>query len=147
MEIAANHVQEARLTCDQLHVADTYLVTHDLLATATDLGMEVDEVERVLAQKPVIRYIDRIFNEAGYRNKGKLFDLLDKIIESKLEEAEETEMYTDKDLLDVLATLHKMKLAEMQLQIKLAEVETKVPSTQINVQNNNYSALLESLMK
>ena len=147
MEIAANTPNTKYLTCDQLHIADVYLAHYDLVETAKHLDMDVADVEKVLGQKPVIRYIDRIFNEAGYRNKNKLFELLDTIIASKLEEAEESEVYTNKDLLEVIATLHKMKMEEVKMQIKLAEVEHgKGPSTQVNIQHNNYSNLMDELL-
>lgn len=144
--INANTNKEKFLSCEQLHIADTYLECFDLQETSSKLDLPLAEVEKFLGQKPVIRYIDRIFNETGYRNKDKLFGLLDKIIESKLEEAEESEVYSNKDLLEVLATLHKMKLEEMKMSIKLLEAEAgKGPNVVVNTQNN-YSTLMSDLL-
>ena len=69
------------------------------------------------------------------RNKHRMAQLLDKIVDSKLEEAIETEIYTGKDLLDVLKFIHEISK------------ESDKPTKQTNVQINNYGKLMEKLTK
>ena len=143
----ANASKEANMTANHLEVANVYLRSCDIDEAARSLGIPRDHVAKVLESRPVIRYIDRVFAETGYRNKNKLFGLLDTIIDSKLEEVEESEVYTNKDLLDVLQLVHKMKMDEMKLQMKAEELRVgKSPASVTNVQNN-YGALMEELMR
>jgi hypothetical protein len=69
-----------------------------------------------------------------------LVGLLNKIIDSKLTEAEETGIYSNKDLLDILQTLHKINMDHEKLNAE------KSPSKQTNVQVNNYGENLSSLL-
>ena len=116
---------------ESLEIANTYLATGSMEKTAQVLGLPTDQVSSYLARREVKEYVDQVFLDQGYRNRGKLFDLMEEIIESKLVEARESEMYTSKDLLEVVSLYHKMRTDE----IKLAAPK---PSTQINVQNNDY---------
>ncbi len=81
-------------------------------------------------------------------NRFKLVGLLGDIINSKLEEAAESGVYTNKDLLDVLKLMHEIRKDE----IKLLEMrEGSSGGTQNNTQINNYgndslSALINNLM-
>ena len=67
---------------------------------------------------------------------------MDTIIASKLEEAAESGMYSSKDLLEIIALVHKMRMDELKL---------NTPDTQTNVQINtsiggNYGKLMEQLL-
>jgi hypothetical protein len=124
---------------ESLALAQTYLQAGSIEATASETGLPVEVVAQEL-QKPEIRsYIATVFSETGFRNRDKIFGLLDQIINEKIKEAEETGMAADGTLLDVLERAHKMKVAEMQLEIKMIEAKAKAgggPSTQVNIQNN-----------
>lgn len=73
---------------------------------------------------------------------------MDSILEAKLEEAAESEMWSKKDLLEVIAQMHKMN---MDFE-KLAREDK--PKIQVNTQINNnegfgdgnYGALMERLV-
>ena len=93
--------------------------------------------------------------DSGYRNRFKLAETLDKLIDQKLEEAEETEMYSNKDLADLLQLAHKMRMDEIKAQTELEKANTSSVKTQNNVMINsevpfgqgNYGALMDKLLK
>lgn len=123
-----------------LFLANTYLETQDIKETAQAIGVAPDLVTDVLGRPEVKRYLDQIYLDMGYRNRHKLAALLDKIIENKVDEATESGMYTNKDLVDLIALQHKMRMEELK-----ASQASQAPLVQINTQNN-YSSLVEELM-
>lgn len=152
-------VQEDRLVPESggpesLAIAQTYLSAGSIEKTSEETGLPVEVIAQEL-QKPEIRaYMATVFSETGFRNKSKIFGLLDSIINEKIKEAEETGMVADGTLLDVLETAHKMKIAEMSMEIKMIEATAKArggPNTQVNIQSNSYGSegmdkLLNNLM-
>lgn len=125
-----------------LEVANDYLTSQSAEQTARNLSIPLHTVAETLARKDVRSYLNEIYMDTGYRNRSKLGDLLDRIIESKLEEAQESGMYSSKDLLEIIALVHKMRMDEAKL---------SVPETQTNVQINtaiggNYGKLMEQLL-
>ena len=138
---------EFRLSPEALALTEVHLQTLDIAQTATQLGISQEEVTHYLRKPEVKRFMDTVFLESGWRNKHKLAGLLDDIIDSKIEEAEETEMYSNKDLLDIIHLVHKIRMEE----IKASKDEG--PSSQTNVQINNglqnsgLATLIESLVK
>ena len=91
----------------------------------------------------------------GYRNKNNIAVVLDEMIQSKLEEAKETGVYSNKDLADLLQMAHKMRMDEIKAQTELQKAEASSVKSQTNVQINegipfgqgNYGKLMERLMK
>lgn len=138
-----------KISPESLEIANTYLATGSIVETANILGVQTDQVSTYLNKREVKEYVDQVFLDQGYRNRGKLFALMEEIIESKLEEARESELYTSKDLLEVISQYHKMRMDE----IKVSRPPAEKPQTQINVQNNfddgfgggNYGELLRKL--
>ena len=139
-----NPTAEYKLSPEALKITETYLSCLDVKETAKTLEITMEEVSHFLNKKEVKRFLDTIWMEQGYRNRYKLGNLLDTIVESKLEEAEETGLYSNKDLLDVITTIHKMRIEELKL------MKEKI-GNQTNVQINDASAssnlgkLIESL--
>ena len=78
---------------------------------------------------------------------------MDQMIASKLEEAEETGIYSKKDLADLMQMAHKMRMEELKAQADLEKVSTSIKN-QTNVQINesvpfgqgNYGKLMEKLL-
>ena len=93
--------------------------------------------------------------DTGYRNRFKLSETLDLLIEKKLEEADETEIYSNKDMADLLALAHKMRMDEMKAQVDLEKAKGASIKNQTNVQINgevpfgqgNYGQLMKKLLK
>ena len=101
------------------------------------------------------QYIDQVYLDTGYRNRFKLATALDDIIERKLEEAEESQIYTNKDLADLLQMAHKMRMDEIKAMAELEKAKSSSIKNQTNVQINsempfgqgNYGKLMEKLLK
>ena len=112
------------ITPETLAVADCYLAVGDVSTVSERLSMPRQEVVKVLNTPPIRRYVDKIFSETGYQNRQKLASTLDTLIDKKLQEMEETEMGSKKDVADLLEMAHKMKMTEMKVQLDLLKYET-----------------------
>lgn len=128
-----------------LEIANTYLQLQSQERTAAELALPLHLVAETLARKDVRNYLNEIYLDTGYRNRSKLGDLLDTIIASKLEEAAETGMYSNKDLLDIIALVHKMRMDEAKLQQSTTEIKQQT-NVQINDAGGNYGKLMERLL-
>jgi len=139
-----------KLSPEALTIVTSYLETNDVSATSNILGIPREKVIQYVNKKEARRYIDTVFLEQGYLNRGKIADAMSRIIEQKLEELEEAELGSNKDIADLLQMMHKMRMDE----VKVIQADEKVnPVThQTNVQNNiqasfgtNYNSLLDKL--
>lgn len=138
-----------KISPEGLEIAQTYLeCKSDASLTAQTLNLPLEEVTRYLNKREVKEYVDRVFYEAGFRNKDRFFGLLDEILAHKLEELEETGLGSSHDILDIMEKYHRMKIKEMELEAKINE--KVAPHIQVNQQNNyggdNYNKLLEKLV-
>jgi len=133
---------------EELEIADTYLRTGDISETAEMLNIPRNEVVRALNKKPVKEYVDSIFNDIGYLNRFKLADIWSKIIDRKMEELDEAEIGSAKDIVEILDKATKFVETMNKLQ---ASRDKTGPGKQTNVQINefgetgNYGALLQHL--
>jgi len=133
-----------------LEVANAYLQYGDMEVTASQLNLGRPQVTAILNKPEIKRYIDAVFLEQGYRNRFKLAEALDEILESKLEEARESEFYSKKDLLEIIQAAHKMRMDHHKAD------QDSGPKVQTNVQINNndqglgldgnYGKLMEALV-
>ena len=70
-------------------------------------------------------------------------------------EAEETQIYSNKDMADLLAMAHKMRIEELKAQTEMEKAKAQTVKTQVNIQDNsglpfgqgNYGKLLQKLIK
>ena len=73
----------------------------------------------------------------------------------QLEEAEESEVYTNKDIADLLAMSHKIRMDEIKAQTEMEKAKAQTIKTQVNIQDNsqvpfgqgNYGELMKKLME
>ncbi len=138
-----------------LEIANSYLEHGSIPAAANALAITEDTVSEALNKREIKQYIDTVYLDTGYRNRFKLSETLDLLIEKKLEEADETEIYTNKDMADLLALAHKMRMDEMKAQTELERVKLGTIKNQVNIQDNgglpfgqgNYGLLLKKLLK
>lgn len=124
-------------------------------AAARSLGMSEIAFRDIMNRGEVKNYLNDIFMESGFRNRDRLFGVLDEVIKRKLEELEETGMGSDQDIMDILWKAHKMKMEEMKMMVELEKVKAaaRTPANQTNIQNNiiagsgdqNYMDLITSL--
>jgi len=96
-----------------------------------------DLVTSIIAKKEVENYINGVLLTQGYVHRNKRLALINKVIDKKLEEAEETGVLSKKDLLDWLKHL---KDEETSIRPK----EKQGPAVAIQV--NNYDKLMNDLL-
>ena len=133
-----------------VEVANAYLTMGNIEGVCSVLSVSKQKVVEYLNSREVKKYIDTIYLDTGYRNRSNIASVLDEMIRSKLEEAEESGMYTSKDLMDLLKFAHQIRMDEL----KLLEKETSIRN-QTNVQINdagsfgegNYAKLMDKLIK
>lgn len=129
------------LTPEVLDVTRIYIEQgFDLQKTSELCNLPLKEVIDITTHPQAKQYINEVYLDTGYRNRHKIGKLLDKIIDSKVEEAEESEMWSDMDLAELLKLAHKMRMDE---------IKTETPNTQVNIANfgdTNYSSLVDKLM-
>lgn len=139
-----------------MDVIEAYLQCgSDVPSAARSLGMSEIAFRDIMNRSEVKNYLNDIFMESGFRNRDRLFGVLDEVIKHKLEELEETGMGSDQDIMDILWKAHKMKMEEMKMMVELEKVKAaaRTPANQTNIQNNiiagagdqNYMDLITSL--
>ena len=120
------------------------------------MNISQDKVVDWLGKREVKKYIDTVYFDMGYRNRNNLANLLDEMIESKLEEAQDSGIYSSKDLADLMMMAHKIRMDELKMEIEREKVAGSSIRNQTNVQINdgsgilgqsNYGKLVESLFK
>lgn len=147
--------QPVKIAPENLLVAETYLRLGDINSTSQELSITREDVAEILRKREVQKFIDAVYMDTGYRNKAALGAALDKVIADKLEEMEEAEIASSKDIADLLALAHKFRMEELNYQLKLAELESKnrtVVGTQVNIQDNsgfggNYGEFISRLIE
>ncbi|ASM62958.1 terminase small subunit [Escherichia phage OSYSP] len=139
-----------------MDVIEAYLQCgSDVPSAARSLGMSEIAFRDIMNRSEVKNYLNDIFMESGFRNRDRLFGVLDEVIKRKLEELEETGMGSDQDIMNILWKAHKMKMEEMKMMVELEKVKAaaRTPANQTNIQNNiiagagdqNYMDLITSL--
>jgi hypothetical protein len=137
-----------------LEIANSYLQYGNIRAVCEYLQVPEQRVVDALNTREVKKYIDTVYLDMGYRNKNNIGSLLDEMIASKLEEAQESGVYSSKDLADLLQMAHKMRIDEIKAQTDLAKAEGSTIKNQTNVQINesvpfgqgNYGKLMDKLL-
>lgn len=133
-----------KMSPEILEVTNVYLQTNSVTETAEQLSIPREKVTYYIGRPESKRYIDNIFLDQGYLNRGKLMDAMSGIIDKKLEELEEAELGSNKDIADLLMMMHKMR--------KDYEDFTKPTATQTKIEVNgnagfgtNYNELLSKI--
>lgn len=125
---------------EELDIAAAYLQYGTAKDTAEQLQIPEYQVVQILERKDVKDYITGIYLDRGYRNKHRIGEVLDRMIQSKLEEAEESGIYTSRDLLELLKFAH---------QIRVDEIKNDQTGPTVNIANfgpGNYGQLMERLL-
>ena len=144
-----------KMSPEGLEIANSYLEHGSIPVVCAKLGVSENQVSEILNKREIKQYIDTVFLDTGYRNRFKISETLDMLIEKKLEESEETEIYTNKDMADLLQMAHKMRIDEIKAQTDLEKAKSQTVKTQVNIQDNgslpfgqgNYGELIKKLIK
>jgi hypothetical protein len=131
-----------RISPEGYDIANAWLQYGTIAETALALQVPESSVVTALKEPTIKTYLDSVYLDMGYRNRNKLGALLDKIIDLKIQEAEDSEMWTSKDIIDLITLAHKMRMDEIKA--------TTNTSTTVNVANfnegSNYGKLMEKLI-
>lgn len=142
-----------KISPEGVEVANMYLMLGNITAVSSALQIPEHKVCSMMEKREVRAYIDTVYLDTGYRNRANIASVMDQMIASKLEEAEESGMYSSKDLADLMMMQHKMRMDEMKVQADVAGASMNIKS-QTNVQINeampfgqgNYGKLMEKLL-
>ncbi len=131
--------QAVLISPEALEVANTYLECQSVQATSEQLGVSQDMVAEMLDRKEVRSYIDQVFLDVGFNNRFRMRQIMDALIKKKLEELDEAEVGSGKDIADLLLQSHKMTMDILDRQIQLEKMRqgNKV-QTQVNIQANDF---------
>jgi predicted Holliday junction resolvase-like endonuclease len=122
-----------------LEVANMYLQFGNIRAVSQELQVPENKVAETLNKREVKRYIDTVYLDIGYRNRNNIAAVFDEIIASKLEEAQESGVFSGKDLVDIMQIQHKMRMDEAKLQLEYEKAHSTNIKNQTNVQINDTS--------
>jgi hypothetical protein len=139
-----NPLCEYSVAPEVFEITTEYSKTLSISKTAIALDISEHQVVEILDKREAKRYIDAIFLEQGYLNRTKLNEVMENIIELKLEEMEETGLGSNKDILEILKLQHQMAMDYKK------EAKEEAPGQQVNIQNNfggdNYQKLMERIV-
>jgi hypothetical protein len=140
-----------KIAPEELEIANSYIMFGNISAVSQQLAIPEHKVCEMLDVPAIKRYIDNIYLDKGYRNKNNIASLMDDMIASKLEEAQESGIYSSKDLADLLQMAHKMRMDELTAENKRTEGIKNQTNVQINEAlpfgQGNYGKLMEKLLK
>lgn len=122
---------------ESLEVANCYLQNPNIDEVCQSLDMPRDVIASILDKREVKAYIDSVFFNTGFNNKFQMRGLMDTIIKKKLQELDEAEISTSKDITEILALSHKMTMEHMAAEIALEKLRAaNAPKVQTNIQIN-----------
>ena len=144
-----------RMSPEGLEIANSYLSKGNVDDVSLALKVPKDIIVSTLQKREIKQYIDTVYMDLGYRNRFKLGETLDTLIEKKMEEAEESDMYSSKDIADLLHLAHKIRMDEIKAQTELVKAQSGNIKTQNNVAvisdqpfgQGNYGKLMDKLLK
>lgn len=139
MSLPTLPAETVHIAPEHLAVADAYLTLKDIESVSLQLGIPQTAVASILDRREVQAYVNRIFMDAGYNNRTKMRDLLDTLIQTKLEEMSEAGIGSNKDILEILTVSHKFTMEYLAKEIELKKLDMGKPSNQFNLQINNDS--------
>lgn len=151
---SASPAEVVKIAPENLEIANTYLACQSIAEVSRMLGIPTDTIAEVLGRRDVKAYVDAVFLDYGFNNRFKMRQIMDAVINKKLEEMDESDIGSGKDIIEIMALSHKMAMDVLDRQIKLEEAQAKNQhiKNQVNVQVNNdvgsnYQSLLQRLMK
>lgn len=119
-----------------LSIANDYLSGKSVSEMSDEYGLPADRITSVLEKKEVKSYVDTVYATQGYLNRVKRIDLINRVIEQKMQDALETGVLSKKDLLDWLKLLNDME----------STAKPKATGPAVAIQVNNYEKLMKDLV-
>jgi hypothetical protein len=139
-----------RINPENLQVANAYLELASIDQVAEALDMPKDLVSEVLDRKEVRSYINNVYFDSGFNNRFKLSKLMNMLIEKKLQDMDEAGVGSNKDIVEIIAMLHKINEDGRAHELAMEKLRggssiTNQTNIQINTQDSNYRKLLEKI--
>jgi hypothetical protein len=135
MQAINNSLDTPQLDPVLLSIANDFLQGKDIETMAEDYGLPADRITSVIEKKEVKTYIDNVYLTQGYLSRVKRLNIINKVIDQKLEDALETGIYSKKDLLEWMKLLGDME----------TQTKPKTVGPQVAIQVNNYEKLMKDL--
>lgn len=150
----ASPAEVLAISPENLEVANCFLELQDSKKVADALDIPLDMVTRILARAEIKAYINQVFYEVGFNNRFRMRNLMDTLIKKKLQDMEEAEVGSNKDIVDLIALSHKMSMEQLDKEIQLEKIRAgNNVKTQTNIQINEgvgdgtkYGALISKLL-
>lgn len=120
-----------------LTVANEYLSGESIDTIAKNHALTMDQVTAIIERKDVRSYVDSVYLSQGYLNRVKRLALINRVVDKKMQEAIESDVYSKKDLLDWMKLLNDMETSAR-------------PKRDVGVAiqvNNNYDSLMKDLLE
>ena len=137
-----------------LQIANAYLQTPDINKVAESLDIPPEIVSQVLERREVRSYVNSVFFSTGFNNRFQVRELMDTILKKKLQELDENDIGSNRDITEILALSHKISMEQLNAEIQLEKIRTaSTLKQQNNIQINDnmggskYSSLIEQLIK
>jgi len=146
-----------QISPENLEVANCFLELQDSQKVADVLDLPIDMVTRILGRQEIKAYVNQVFFEVGFNNRFRMRELMDTLIKKKLQDMQESETGSNKDILDIIALSHKMSMEQLDREIALEKLkqgnQASGIKSQVNVQINDglgdgtkYGALINKLL-
>ena len=120
-----------------LAIANESLSGKDIISIADEYGITSDIVNSILDKKEVKSYIDNVFLTQGWLNRVKRLNLINDIINAKVQEAIESNIWSKKDIFEWIKLVNSMEEA----------LRPKKNGPTVAVQVNNYDSLMSKLLE
>jgi hypothetical protein len=146
-----------QISPENLEIANCFLELQDSQRVADTLDLPIDMVTRILGRSEIKAYVNQVFFEVGFNNRFRMRELMDTLIKKKLQDMQESETGSNKDILDIIALSHKMSMEQLDREIALEKLKQGNQGSgiksQVNVQINDglgdgtkYGALINKLL-
>lgn len=109
-------------------ILDAYLDNaRNINRTAQALGIPKLDVAKVINKPEAITVLTA--------TEDLLYEKMEELLNDRIQFLEEAGITTSKDPVEIIACMHKMRMEELKLKIKLSESKTpsKVSNTQVNI--------------
>lgn len=131
--------QSLNISPESLEIANCYLEFQSIDKVSDEMGFPKDMISEILDRREVKAYIDNIFADVGFNNRFRIRGVMDILIKKKLEELDEADVGSGKDIADLVAMSHKMSMDYLDRQIQLEKLRMgNGPKSQVNVQLNEF---------
>ena len=133
-----NNLPAEKIQPEAMEVIEQYLYhNRDVNLVANALNTTPTVITDILNKREVRGYLDHLFMESGYRNREKFFTVLDNLLDAKIEELDEAKMGSSMDIMDIMKIYHGMKVKELELSIKLQELQSNSKQSASTINNTN----------